>query len=73
MQRFALFLSVMIHLCVVTSAGDQVATADISTVIDRFIEDRQQSESIAPTDIVYDYTIARRATLDLAGRVPTLN
>lgn len=73
MQRFALFLSVMIHLGVATSAGDQVATAEISTVIDRFIEDRQQSESIAPTVIVDDYTFARRATLDLAGRVPTLN
>ena len=44
----------------------------LSAQVDGLIEAHLESKGVTPTREVDDYQFARRATLDLAGRTPTL-
>jgi hypothetical protein len=65
---FPVALSFLIGVPTRTEATDAQKLADR---IDYHINERLQSEGVAPGPIVADETFLRRVTLDLAGRIPT--
>lgn len=55
------------------NAGDVPGTdSKISEVIDYYVTEKLQSESVVAAPLVDDLTYLRRLSLDLAGRVPTV-
>lgn len=48
-----------------------VAADPIETVIDRHVDARLKTEQVAPAPQTDDFTLVRRLTLDLVGRIPT--
>ena len=75
MRTFRLTLSLLSLF-----AGASLAAADglvqpgqlVEQVVDHYLDARLQEEGIAPAGPADDATLIRRLTLDLAGRIPTV-
>ncbi|MCU0705972.1 MAG: DUF1549 and DUF1553 domain-containing protein [Fimbriiglobus sp.] len=62
----------MRSLCLLAALALPALAADpVGTVIDRHIDARLRAESITPAPQADDFTLVRRLTLDLVGRIPT--
>ncbi len=75
MQRptvFRIIGSLVAFLLALPALGRGDSQENLSSAIDRLIEARQQAEAVSHTGPIDDYAFARRVTLDLAGRIPTL-
>ncbi|MDA7527994.1 DUF1549 and DUF1553 domain-containing protein [bacterium] len=67
----SVFLS--LYMCQSVSAGDVPGPdSKISEVIDYYVGGKLQSESIVAARLIDDLAFLRRLSLDLAGRVPTV-
>jgi hypothetical protein len=67
-----LVLSVCFLVTALVAQADE-AGQDLAARIDPSIEERLEEESIEPNPVIGDAAFARRVTLDLAGRIPTVS
>ena len=68
----ALILLLLASLPQAMAEGQPASTADVAKAIDQHILSQLQAESVQPAPLIDDLAYLRRLTLDIAGRVPTV-
>jgi hypothetical protein len=58
-------------VCLTLSAAPALADPPIEQVIDSHIDAKLKADAVAPAGQADDFTLVRRVTLDLVGRIPT--
>ncbi|HEY8502966.1 MAG TPA: DUF1549 domain-containing protein, partial [Gemmataceae bacterium] len=73
MRPLRLLPGLLLVLAVAPLRADELLPPDrpVEQAIDHYIDERLKAENVAPAPQADDATLARRLTLDLAGRVPT--
>src|SRR6187200_360514 len=72
MRSIRLALPAALLVAIPVSAAELLPSErPISEVIDYYVDAKLAKSGVAPADQIDDYTLIRRTTLDLVGRIPT--